>query len=117
MTTKSPNQLSSPTPCLFMCPALGPRVPGGRGRPTAEPPPRLCPPPGSAAPATHVPPPALAQRRCLPGVPLTPLTRSDLFSSVLVALDPSPLIANQRCNFTDFTLSLRDDLIKVCLPH
>lgn len=30
--------------------------------------------------AAHVHPPALAQQWCLPGVPLTPLTRSDLFS-------------------------------------
>ena len=75
---------SPPTPYPFMYPALGPHVPCGRGLPTAEPLPRLCPPPevsglaSSALQLTH--PPALAQQRCLPGVPLTPLTRSDLFS-------------------------------------
>ena len=68
----------------------------------------------SAAHSPSSPRPAAVSARG----PLDPLDEvRPLLSSVLVTLDPSPLIANQRCNFTDFTLSLRDDLIKVCLPH
>lgn len=90
-------------PPQSLCPGCA-RHPGSVAQP-----PLLCSPRSPSGPR-----PAVVSARS----PLDPLDEvRPLLSSVLVTLDPSPLTANQRCNFTDFTLYLRDDLIKVCLPH